>query len=342
MSRRAALGWLGVPVLMVAIVAVAVIHAVYSRPAVGRAGAKPVLFTVTPGESFSRLAGRLEGLRLIDRPRLVTLWAWLRGWDRQVKAGTYRFVRGHRAKDIVAALVNGDVLTVSVTIPEGFRYAQIAGALADALAPEASVDSLAFSRLSTDPEVLDALDVEGPSLEGYLFPDTYVIPWGMTAEEIAGMMRARLAEVFDADMRRRVEALGMTVHQTLTLASIIQAETRLPEEFALVSAVYHNRLSRGMRLEADPTVAYAMGGYRSRLYYKDLETESPYNTYQHDGLPPGPICAPGRAAIVAALYPDTVCKAVYFVAKGDGGHVFSLTLDDHLRAVEMVKKAGSD
>jgi UPF0755 protein len=327
---------------MAAVGTVTVFHAVYSRPEVGGAGATPVLFTVVSGESFSSLAGRLEGLGLMGRPRAVSVWAWLRGWDRRVKAGTYRFVRGDRARDIVEKLVRGDVLKVSVTIPEGFRYSQIAGVLAGALAPEARVDSVAFSSLSTDREVLDALDVEGPSLEGYLFPDTYLIPWGMTAEEIVRMMRARLSEVFDADMRRRVEELGMTVHQALTLASIIQAETRLPEEFALVSAVYHNRLNRGMRLEADPTVAYAMGGYRSRLYYKDLETESPYNTYQHDGLPPGPICAPGRAAIIAALYPDTACKAVYFVAKGDGGHIFSLTLDDHLRAVEIVKKAGSN
>ncbi len=161
----------------------------------------------------------------------------------------------------------------------------------------------------------------------------------MTPMEAAAMMRARLDEVFDEKMARRAEELSMTRHQVLTLASIIQAEARLSGEMPLVSAVYHNRLRNGIRLEADPTVAYAMGGYKGRLYYKDLEIESPYNTYEHAGLPPGPICAPGKASIEAALYPDTTCRAVYFVAKGDGGHIFSLTLEEHLAAVESVKRS---
>ena len=151
------------------------------------------------------------------------------------------------------------------------------------------------------------------------------------------MMVRRLNEVFDTGMLDRARAIGLSRRELLTLASIVQAETRLPEELPLVSAVYHNRLRRGMRLEADPTVAYAKGGYRGRLYYKDLEIDSPYNTYRYAGLPPGPVCAVGEAAIRAALYPDSACNAIYFVAEGNGGHIFSLTLQDHLAAVRRVR-----
>jgi UPF0755 protein len=336
LSPRVALAALAVLASLAATGVGVVLHAVYSRPSVG--DGRPVLFTVETGESFSSAAARLGDLGLLGNPQAVEIYAWVRGWDRRVKAGTYQLYQGDRARDILGKLVVGDVLKVAVTIPEGFTDMQIAGVLGAV----AHVDSAAFAALLTDRRVLDELDVKGPSLEGYLFPDTYLIPWGMTPREIVGMMRARLEEVFDEGMNQRLEEIGMTRHDVLTLASIVQAETRLSEEMPLVSAVYHNRRKSGMKLEADPTVAYAMGGYKGRLYYKDLEVDSPYNTYIHNGLPPGPICAPGKAAIVSALYPDTMCKAVYFVAKGDGGHIFSLTLKDHLGAVEAVRRAKAE
>jgi UPF0755 protein len=152
----------------------------------------------------------------------------------------------------------------------------------------------------------------------------------------------RLGEVLDEGRRERAREIGFTTHDVLTLASIVEAETRLAEELPLVSAVYHNRLEKGMRLEADPTVAYAMGGYKGRMYFKHLEIDSPYNTYKYGGLPPGPICSPGEAAIDAALYPDSTFEALYFVAKGNGGHIFSLTLKDHLAAVREVKNNRSN
>jgi UPF0755 protein len=151
-------------------------------------------------------------------------------------------------------------------------------------------------------------------------------------------MLSRLEEVFDASMLQRALSIGMTPHEVLTLASIIEAETRMPDERARVSAVYHNRLRRGMRLEADPTVAYAMGGYKGRLLYADLEIDSPYNTYRNRGLPVGPINNAGRASIMAALYPDSSSGDLYFVARGDGTHIFSRTLRDHNRAVQSVRQ----
>jgi UPF0755 protein len=304
---------------------------IYRRPAAG----EPVMFTVRSGEAFSTIRDRLADVGLIDYPRAVGLYALLRGYDRRVKTGTYRFTPGERPKDIVSALVRGDVYKVSVTIPEGFMYGQIA----DVLDSLTDVEADRFVELATDEGLMADLEIGAPSLEGYLFPDTYVIPWGTRGEEVARAMVARLNEVFDEAMLARARTLRMTRHEVLTLASVIEAETRLSEERPLVSAVYHNRLRGGMRLEADPTVAYAMGGYKGRLFYRDLEIDSPYNTYKHEGLPPGPICSPGKASIVAALYPDTTSRALYFVAEGDGGHIFSETLKDHLAAVRKVRRA---
>jgi UPF0755 protein len=261
------------------------------------------------------------------------IYASVRKLDRRVKAGTYRITRDETPRDILARLVLGDIHKIDVTVPEGLTHKEIAGVLA----AEANLDSTAFAALFADSDALETLGVEGPTLEGYLFPDTYSIPWGMGPLEVAALMVRRLNDVFDEDMRERARTIGMSRREVLTLASIVQAETRLPVELPLVSAVYHNRLSRGMRLEADPTVAYAMGGYRGRLYYKDLEIDSPYNTYRYEGLPPGPICNPGESAIRAALYPDSTCRAIYFVAEGNGGHIFSLTLRDHLAAVRKVR-----
>jgi UPF0755 protein len=332
--KRAGLLYIAILAVLAAAGTAAMLRVVGARPHRKGAGSEPVLFAVTKGESFSSVARRLGETDLVAHPRVLEIYAWVRGSDRKIKAGTYALGAGESPREIVEKLVLGDIFKVSVTIPEGFMHTQIAGALA-----AAGIDSAVFAGLANDEETRKKLGVEGPSLEGYLFPDTYLVPMGMTPLEAAAMMRARLDEVFDAKMARRAEEISMTRHQVLTLASIIQAEARLPAEMPLVSAVYHNRLRKGIKLEADPTVAYAMGGYRGRLYYKDLEIDSPFNTYKHAGLPPGPICAPGRASIEAALYPDTACRAVYFVAKGDGGHIFSLTLEEHIAAVESVKRS---
>jgi len=143
--------------------------------------------------------------------------------------------------------------------------------------------------------------------------------------------------VFDDSLLARTVESGMTPHEVLTLASIVEAEARVSDERPVIAAVYTNRLRRGMRLEADPTVAYAMGGYKGRLLYADLEIDSPYNTYRNKGLPPGPICSPGEASIRAALYPDPDTDALYFVARGDGSHIFTRTLREHQAAVRKVR-----
>jgi UPF0755 protein len=226
----------------------------------------------------------------------------------------------------------GDVLATDVTVPEGYTVWDIAGAFV-----AANIDSVSLLAALKDGVALANRRIEAPSLEGYLFPDTYRVRWGATAEQVTAMMLARLDEVFDAGLVQRALDVGMTPHEVLTLASIIEAESRMPAERPLVSAVYHNRLQRNMRLEADPTVAYAMGGYKGRLLYADLEIDSPYNTYRRRGLPPGPICSPGEASIRAALYPDSTADVLYFVARGDGSHIFSRTLQEHNAAIQKVR-----
>jgi UPF0755 protein len=293
----------------------------------------PVRITVPPGQAFSVLAAQLDEEGLLSSPWAFKTFASIRGYDRRIKWGTYEFQPGERPIDILARLMSGDVLTIDVTVPEGFTIWDIAGAFR-----AASIDSTEMLAALCDEKFLSRRKIETLSLEGYLFPDTYRARWGAHPEEVVAMMLSRLDDVFGASKLQRAVDIGMSPHEVLTLASIIEAETRVPEERALVSAVYHNRLGRNMRLEADPTVAYAMGGYKGRLLYADLEIDSPYNTYRQRGLPPGPICSAGEASIDAALYPDSTSRALYFVARGDGSHVFSRTLRDHNRAREQVRR----
>lgn len=295
--------------------------------------AQPVRVTVAEGEGFGHVLADLHEKGLVPRPWTFKFFARVLGHDRHIRRGVYQFTPGTPPSDILSALVNGDILQVKVTIPEGYASWQIAAAFLPA-----GVDSVSMRNAIADPELLTAMRVPVPTLEGYLFPDTYHIPYGSNADDVVGQMIHRLNSAWSASDEARAAQLGMTRHQVLTLASIIEAEARVDEERPRVSAVYHNRLARGMRLEADPTVAYAMGGFKGRLYYKDLKVESPYNTYTHAGLPPGPICSPGSASIRAALYPAAGEDALYFVARGDGRHVFSSTLREHNAAVQQARR----
>lgn len=299
-------------------------------------GGEPVRITVEQGEGFASVLADLRQHGLVRRAWTFKFFAQVLRHDRNIKRGTYEFLPGTPPVDILRALVRGDVLSVRVTVPEGYTSWQIAGAF-----QPAGVDSASLLAAIRDPELLTALRVPVPTLEGYLFPDTYLVPFGSSAGDVVGQMLHRLSEEWTPADERRAGELGMSRHQALTLASIIEAEARVAEERPKVSAVYHNRLARGMRLEADPTVAYAMGGFRGRLYYKDLKIDSPYNTYRNSGLPPGPICSPGASSIRAALHPDPDEPALYFVARGDGRHVFSSTLREHNAAVQEARRARS-
>jgi len=289
---------------------------------------------IPEGASLRAAADTLATHGIIRWPRLFEFYVRAKGADSAIKAGHYELRRGTGWSESLAALVAGRVITIPVTIPEGWTISQIAVRIA----PIAQVAEDSVLARLLDPELADSLGVPGPNLEGYLFPDTYRFAQGLSVGAIAAAMVDRYREVWSAERRAVRDSIGMTEREVVTLASIIQSEARWVDEMPLISAVYHNRLRRPMRLQADPTVQYALESRQSRLLFSHIDSvaNNPYNTYTHDGLPPGPIGSPGLAAIEAALRPDTV-PYLYFVARADGRHEFSRSLVEHNRAIQRLR-----
>jgi len=237
--------------------------------------------------------------------------------------------------EVVRRLEQGRGLVHQVTIPEGLAARQIAQLLAE----RGLVDQDRFLSLLRDRALLEGHGVEGDSLEGYLFPDTYRLVKGQAEDTIIQRMVRRFHEVFGPDEQARGARLGMSVRDVVTMASLIEREAKVPRERPLISAVFHNRLRVRMPLQSDPTVLYALSRFSGRLTKANLQAPSPYNTYVNHGLPPGPIANPGRASITAALYPAAT-RYLYFVSKNDGTHAFSKTLREHEVLVRRYQVGG--
>jgi UPF0755 protein len=290
-----------------------------------RAGSATVV--VEPGTPVRALAARLEEEGVIESALLFELWIRASGKAGSIQAGTYEIPAGLSLPGVVETLVLGRTQLASVTIPEGLRLEQQAGVAARAL----GIDSAAFVAAATDSLLADSLGIEAPTLEGYLFPETYRVDPATDARELVRLMVGEFRRTFGGEWRERAEELGRSVGEIVTLASIVEEEARVKEERPVIAGVYWNRLRIGMKLEADPTVQYALGAHRQRVLYRDLEIDSPYNTYLYPGLPPGPIASPGRASLEATLYPDSV-PFLFFFATGEGGrHTFSETFAEHNR-----------
>ncbi len=285
---------------------------------------------IPPGADFHEVVDILDARGLVRKPGLFRLYARIKGADTQVRAGPYAFPAPASWRRLLTDLTEGRVLTQTMTIPEGFTLKQMAPRIATITGlPEDSVlDNL------TAPGLEDVWNVPGPGLEGYLFPDSYYLAQGVPLGDVLAAMVGRYRDFWTPERVSAMEGLGMTEAEVVTLASIIQAEARLTEEMPTIASVYHNRLAQNHLLQADPTVLYALGGPRARLLYAAMDSVagSPYNTYTHVGLPPGPIGAPGAAALEAALSPAET-DLFYFVAHPDGSHIFSRTLTEHNRAV---------
>jgi UPF0755 protein len=282
---------------------------------------------VPGGASFRAAADSLASAKVIGSAALFRLYATARGDDRAIKPGVYELRRGASWASVLEALTSGKARLGAVTIPEGYEIAQIVPLVARALDVPADSVTAAVS----DTALLRRLDVPTPTVEGYLFPETYTFTPGTTAREAVDRMVGEFERRWRPEWNPQLQRLAMSRHDVITLASIVEKEARRAEERPVISAVYHNRLKRRMPLQADPTVQYARGSHTARVLYKDLEVASPYNTYRNAGLPPGPIASPGSPSISAALFPANV-PYLFFVAAPDGHHEFRTTFEEHTRA----------
>lgn len=294
------------------------------------------IITVPQGASLKSVAGLLEGHRLI-RNKIAFVWlAKVAGFERRISPGEYALHSEMTPYAILDKLVRGDVVQHAVTIPEGFSLAQVA----DLLANKQLLDRENFLRTVHDQAFIRGLGLHVNSLEGYVFPDTYYWTRPVSPETVIRSCLARLHETITPQFQKRAKELGMSIHEVLTLASVIEKETGKPSERPLISGVFHNRLKQDIPLQSDPTVIYALDQFNGDLTKKDLRVDHAYNTYRVKGLPPGPIANPGRAAIEAALYPART-NFLYFVSRNDGSHQFSATLDEHNLAVREYQLRGS-
>lgn len=331
MSRRA--------LLLLALALLATLGAgtwfVTTPPAGSPAEGEVVEILVPTGAGALAIGRQLQTAGLVRYPRLFALAARARGVESSLKAGRYRVEGGMSWGEILDVIAAGEVVTFPLTVPEGFTVRELAPRIADATGVEA--DSVA--RLATDSAFVAQMGVPGPTLEGYLFPETYRFAEGLAPADLLGEMVARYHEYWTPERRTRLDSLSLDERGVVTLASIVEEEARLAEERAIIAGVYTNRLEIGMLLQADPTVQYALGEPKARLLFADIDrvADDPYNTYTHQGLPPGPIASPGEASLDAALFPADV-PYLFFVARPDGSHEFTRTNREHINARNRIRR----
>jgi UPF0755 protein len=294
------------------------------------AAAPPVIFEVRPGTSLGQVARDLEARGLIHSAAAFKWLARYRNLDGALQVGEYELSASQAPREILMQIVEGRVVVYELVIPEGLTASQIALRLEAA----GLANAAAFSTFAFDPASARSLGVEGATLEGYLFPETYRLPHGLGVREVAKVLVDQFLQVWhEIEPQARSQQLSML--EIVTLASIVEKETAVPDERPLIASVFRNRLRRGMRLETDPTVIYGIPDFDGNLRRRDLENaENPYNTYQIAGLPPGPIASPGADALRAVVNPAEG-DYLFFVSRNDGTHVFSKTYAEHVRAVDQ-------
>ena len=297
-------------------------------------GAAERVFYVSRREPFSAIVDSLAANGIIrDKGKFVFV-AKLYGGASRLKVGKYVFHDGVSNSSIFLNLRSGHGNElIPVTIPEGLLARSQARILRRAL----GIDSARYVELVHDKEFAGSLGVEGGSLEGYLFPQTYTFSWEQDERDVIRRQVEQFHLFYVDSLKAKAKEYGWTTLQALTFASIVEGEARRDDERAVIAGVYHNRLKRGMKLEADPTIQYILGSGPRRVLYADLRVDNPYNTYRYAGLPPGPVNNPGRASILASLFPDRN-SFLYFVADGMGGHRFSSTFAEHERNVRMYRR----
>ena len=290
--------------------------------------------SIPPGASLTQIG------RILDSQDVVTHWfifavaAKISGEGSRIQSGIYKFPSNMRVFDVVSSLSAGRYqVQVWITFPEGITVRGIANLLHTKL----GIDPSLILTLSQDRAFRQSLGIDAPSLEGYLFPETYLCKLDDTPRKILAAMVQLFKKNIGTPLISQIRAQKKSLHAILTMGSIVEGETKKAGERARVAGVYYNRLKRGMLLQADPTVQYIIADGPRRLFYKDLRIDSPYNTYLYRGLPPGPINNPGKAAVLAAMFPESH-NYLYFVADGTGGHRFSRNYTEHAAAVAAYRK----
>ncbi|MEW6001121.1 MAG: endolytic transglycosylase MltG [Nitrospirota bacterium] len=294
---------------------------------------KNIEIEIPKGATFRQAVEILSKEKLVRDRGLFIFVSKISGLDRRIRAGHYSIEKLMTPFDLFRMLRNGRIIEYEVKIREGDSLQEIG----EKLSERNIINTEDFESLSSDKEFLDLYNIDAPTLEGYLFPDTYKIPKGMDPTEAIGLMIDRMREKYSGQLRIRTSELGLSEREVLTLASIIEKEAKTEGERYLISAVYHNRLRKGMPLQADPTSIYGIKSSREKITARDLQQKTPYNTYIIKGLPPGPIASPSIKSIIAALYPARV-PYIYFVSNNDGTHRFSVTPGEHLSAVRSYRE----
>jgi len=288
------------------------------------------ILDIKPGMTLRQVTGQLESLQLVSNRSTFLLLTYIQGKQDQIRAGEYRLSPTMPPQEILSVITEGRSILHTLTIPEGYHILEIAKSLEDA----GLADGKTFIQETRNPSLLQELNLPVDTLEGYLYPETYRFSKNTTEQQmVRKMVDTFKARAYTPELLEKAKSLNMTFHEVVTLASLIEKETGLASERELISSVFHNRLRKRMRLQTDPTVIYAMAAqFDGNIRKKDLKIDSPYNTYVHKGLPPGPIASPGLESILAALSPVSSNK-LYFVSRQDGSHEFSSNLEDHNRAV---------
>ncbi len=299
----------------------------YSAPA-------PIKVEIKLGETLSELTNDLYSKGIIPSKTNFKIAAFIYGAEKSIKAARYSLPNGLSYLDLLDYFIHGkgDLLKL-VTIIPGSTLESVASTLQR----DAFIDSTKILSLSQNKTFLDSLGIDSPSMLGYILPKHYYIYERSSAYEALRILYSGIKNFMSDSLRQRAEKIGYSIPQILTIASIVEGETKNKSEMPIIARVYYNRLKQGMKLQADPTIEFAKKGKWGRLNFKDLQIKSPYNTYKHDGLPPGPINNPDKSAILAALYPDKN-NFLYFVANGNGSHHFSTNFQDHLKNANIYRK----
>lgn len=287
------------------------------------------LVVVGKGQAFKKTTNSLKEAGIIKNPIKFRLFARIKRYDKMIKTGEYALSSSMSPALILDTMIKGKVYLHRITVPEGYNLQQIAGIVSEA----GFGTKEEFLKIASDPSFVHKKKIEAETFEGYLYPDTYFFSKGESIKNIISTMADKFRAVFSSECEKRAKELGFSINEIITLASIIEKETAAPDERPLISAVFHNRLKLGMRLETDPTVIYGIKNFNGNITYKDLSEITSYNTYIIDRLPPGPIASPGYASIEAALYP-AITHYLFFVSKNDGTHFFSTNFNEHNNAVK--------